>query len=188
MSYMCLLFYPGGYLKHGKCFCVYVPCRGGCQSRAAPARNWSYIGARKRRRARCKGALKKMADPDIYLISFRGTNQPHILLLLICLKCVFRRFSVRGAQMHHKSTFPEKIDKNFVVSLFSTFFVLSRFRVFPSNGRWGFKSTTKSFFQKSRVESRRVFTKKSIRQSKADCFSVFVTFVFCVRVLALGVS
>jgi hypothetical protein len=52
-------------------------------------------------------------------------------------------------------TFSKKIDKNFDVSFSSTFFVLSRFRVFLSDG--SSKTHKKTLYKKHRVE--KLFTK-----------------------------
>jgi hypothetical protein len=52
-------------------------------------------------------------------------------------------------------TFPGKIGKSFYGSIFSTFFVLSRFRVFLSDG--SSKTLQKTFLQKNRQKSKTDF-------------------------------
>jgi hypothetical protein len=64
--------------------------------------------------------------------------------------------------------FPKKIDNNFDVS-FPRLFLLSRFRVFLSDGSTKYKNTTKNVSQK--VVSKR-FYKKSTKKFKTDFFSI----------------
>jgi hypothetical protein len=62
-----------------------------------------------RDRPKTKGPSKtKATGLDVYLIKFRGTDQPHIFFpWVFCstFQYVFRRFSVRGVQKHHKNIF-----------------------------------------------------------------------------------
>jgi hypothetical protein len=77
--------------------------------------------------------------------------------LTFFLGYVFGRFSARGVQKHHKNIFTkgtcrkqnQNFDKNFDVSFSSTFFVLSPFRVFFSDGSLK-EIVSKSFLQKIR--------------------------------------
>jgi hypothetical protein len=88
-----------------------------------------------------QGALKKkMTDPCVHLVNFRGTNPPqNIFFLHFFVKYVFGRFSVRGVQKHDTNIFakspcrklsPRKFSENqqkFRCQFFLDFFVLSRF-------------------------------------------------------------
>jgi hypothetical protein len=68
----------------------------------------------------------------------------------------------------------KKFDKNFDVSFFSTFFVLSRFRVFFSDG--SSKTLQKTFYKKNRVE--KFFTKNSTKNPKPTFSRIFfITFL-----------
>jgi hypothetical protein len=74
-------------------------------------------------------------------------------------------------------TFPKISTKKFDVSFSSTFFVLSRFRVFLSDG--SSKTLQKTFYKKIVSKS---FYKKFDQKPKTDFFSIFFLITF------LGVS
>jgi hypothetical protein len=76
-------------------------------------------------------------------------------------------------------TFSKISAKNFDVSFSSTFFVLSRFRVFLSDG--SSKTLQKTFYKRNRVEKRNVCAKNSTKNPKPT-FSRFFFIKF------LGVS
>jgi hypothetical protein len=76
-------------------------------------------------------------------------------------------------QKVHVENFPQNFDKNFDVSFSSTFFVLSRFRVFISDG--SSKALQKNVLQKDRVEK---FLQKSRPKLQNRFFLGFVYHVF----------
>jgi hypothetical protein len=112
-----------------------------------------------------------VTDLDVYLVNFRGTNQP-----LIFFGTFFGRFSVRGVQKHHKNILQkvhvenffrensQKIDK-FFDQFFLSFFCYIAF--LGVSWRWEFKSTTKNVLQKNRVET---FFKKIQNRLFLDLF------------------
>jgi hypothetical protein len=68
----------------------------------------------------------------------------------------------------------KNFDKNFDVSFSSTFFVLSRFRVFFSDG--SSKTPQKTFYKTNRVE--KFFTKNSTKNPKPTFSRIFfITFL-----------
>jgi hypothetical protein len=83
----------------------------------------------------------------------------------------YREFKVQ--KHHNKYFFPKKNDKNFDVSFPSIFLVLSRFRVFRSNG--SSKTLQKTFYKEIVSKS---FYKKIDKKSKPFFFSIlFITFL-----------
>jgi hypothetical protein len=101
-------------------------------------------------------AKKKSTDPPVHLLNFRPTHPPSDFFFLDFFFSTFLgRFSARGVQKHHKNIFAKSpcrkpFDKKFDVNFSSTFFVLSRFRVFFSDG--SSKTQQKTFCKKNRVE------------------------------------
>jgi hypothetical protein len=104
----------------------------------------------------------------VHLLNPRPTHPPAAPPLFFWYVC--GRFLARGVQKHHTNiftkksmskTFPKKVDKNFDVS-FTTFFVLSRFRVFLSDG--SSKTLQKTFYKKIVSKS---FYKKSTKNPKS---------------------
>jgi hypothetical protein len=101
-----------------------------------------------------QGALKKKpADPCVYLLTFRGTNQPQIFF--------WGRFSVKGVQKHDKNTSvkvqvesffrgnSQKIDN---ISFSSTFLFYRVFRCFLA---MGVQKHYEKRFAKKRVENKK---------------------------------
>jgi hypothetical protein len=119
-------------------------------------------------------ARKKSTDPPVHLLNLRPTHPPSDFFSpWLFFWYVFGRFSARGVQKRHKNilakspcrkskAFFQNIDKNFDVSFSSTFFVLSLFRVFFSDG--SSKTLQKNVLRKK--SCRKVFTKNSTKSPK----------------------
>jgi hypothetical protein len=73
-------------------------------------------------------------------------------------------------------TFAEKINQNFDVRFSSTFFVLSRSRVFLSDESSKTPQDHKKHFAKT--SCRKFFTKKSTKKSKTEFFSIYFNHIF----------
>jgi hypothetical protein len=100
------------------------------------------------------------------------TCRPFLLLTFLVRFWAFR--GKRSSKTPHRyfckvhvENFPKKIDKTLMSGFPRLWFVLSRFRVFPSHG--SSKTLQKTFYKKIVSKS---FTKKS----KAGCFSVLDCF------------
>jgi hypothetical protein len=121
-------------------------------------------------------APKKIDGPSpVHLLNPRPTHPPADFFS----KYGFGRFTARGVQKHHKNIFAkslcrkQKNRRKFRCQFLLDFFVLSRFRVFLSDG--GSKTLQRNVLQK---ESRRKLSKKIDQKSKTDfCLDLLITFL-----------
>jgi hypothetical protein len=128
-----------------------------------------------------RGAKTKSTDPPVHLLNLRPTHPPSDFFFLDFFLYVFQRFSAREVQKHHEhvfakvlvENFSQNFDKKIDVSFSSTFYVLSRFRVFFSDG--SSKTQQKMFCKKIVSKS---FYKKFDQKSKTGFFSIFFSHVF----------
>jgi hypothetical protein len=134
-----------------------------------------------------RGAAKKKIDgpPRTFAKSQTQTHPPTIRLFF-SLVFFFSKFLGVSRQGEFKNTiklfwqkvrvenFPQNFDKNFDVSFSSTFFVLSHFRVFFSDG--SSKTLQKTFCKTNRVEK---LLQKNRPKSPKPIFSrfSFITFL-----------
>jgi hypothetical protein len=131
----------------------------------------------------CRGAAKKKStDPPVHLLNFRPTHPPSDFFFLDFFFSTFLGVSRQGefkntikifSQKVRVENFSQNFDKNFDVSFSSTFFVLSRFRVFFSDG--SSKTPQKTFYKKVVSKS---FYQKFDQKPKTDFFSIFFYHVF----------
>jgi hypothetical protein len=133
-------------------------------------------------RARGRQAKKnRRAPPFICYISDQPTHHPTFFSLVFSFS-TFLGVSRQGEFKNTTQVFWQKVriekkiqnfDKNFDVSLSSTFFVLWRFRVFFSDG--SSKALQKRFAKKS---CQKVFTKNSTKSPKPTFSRIcFITFL-----------
>jgi hypothetical protein len=146
------------------------------------SRFWAFLG---------EGSSKNLTSPGTFLASEEPTNhvgvrhfvlsapcrppatwvdQPASVSLLFFLKNVLGRFSVRGAQQHHKQMLLKKStnDTNFDVSSPSIFFWF--YRVF---GCFAVMGVQKNVLQNNRVEK---FLQKNQQKSVDFIYHVFGRF------------
>jgi hypothetical protein len=127
-------------------------------------------------------AKTKSTDPPVHLLNLRPTNHHPTFFFLDFFFSKFLGVSRQGEFKNTITIFLQKVhvenkiqnfDNNFDVSFSSTFFVLSRFRVFFSDG--SSKTLQKTFYKKIVSKS---FYKKNDQKSKTDFFSIFlITFL-----------
>jgi hypothetical protein len=136
----------------------------------------------------CEGPPKQIDGPPVHLLNLRPTHPPAKRFFLDFFFSAFLGVSRQGEfkntikiflQKVHVENIFQNFDKNFGVSFSfdvsfsSTFFVLSRFRVFFFDG--SSKALQKRFYKKNRVEK---FPQKIDKKSKTDFFSIcFITFL-----------
>jgi hypothetical protein len=123
---------------------------------------------------------KKSTDPPVYLLNLRPTHPPSDFFFLDFFLVRFFNTIKIFLQKVHVEKKSKYFDKNFDVSFPSTFFVLSRFRVFFSDG--SSKALQKTFYKKKSCRIVFTFYKKSDQKSKTNFFTIFFLITF------LGVS
>jgi hypothetical protein len=107
-----------------------------------------------------RGAAKtKWTDPPVHLLNLRPTHPPADFIFFGFFISTFLGVSRQGEFKYTTNIFWQKVrvenffqsfDKNFDVSFSSTFFVLSHFRVFFTDG--SSKTLQKTFCKQNRVE------------------------------------
>jgi hypothetical protein len=135
-----------------------------------------YIETERPGMQRHRGAAqKKSTDPPVHLLNLRPTHPPSDFFFLDFFLGKFLGVSRQGEfkntiqifwQKVRVENFSQNFDKNFDVSFSSTFFALSHFRVFFSDG--SSKTLQKTFCNKIVSKS---FYKKIDQKSKTDFFS-----------------
>jgi hypothetical protein len=137
-----------------------------------------------------RSTKKKVTDPCVYLVNFRGTNQPQNIMFLDLFLVRFWAFLGEGSsktrfkkmQKVHVNFFfcegSQKIDKNFDVTFSSIFFGF--YRVFRCFLAMGFhKHYKKRFIKKSCRKFFSIFFSKTIKKiSQTDFFSICFYHVF----------
>jgi hypothetical protein len=114
-----------------------------------------------------RGRQKKIDGPPVHLLNPRPTHPPSDFFLdffFSALLGVSRQGEFKNTiqmfwQKVRVKNFPQNFDKKFDVRFSSTFFVLSRFRVFFSDG--------------SSKTQQKTFYKKIVSKSFYNCFDVF---------------
>ena len=132
---------------------------------------------------------QKSTDPPVHLLNLRPTHPPSDFFFLTFFFSTFLGVSRQGEfknttkmfwQKVRVENFPQNFDKNFDVSFSSTSVVLSRFRVFFSDG--SSKTLQKTFCKNKRIERFLQKVRQNISQNR-----LFLDF-FLSRFCFLGVS